>query len=197
MATRSIGRKQNKRKGEQEMTGNDIREYFETHNCYEYFSLQENEENGEIYQEFISGRGGRQAKVRWRNRAMQYNDTVGGLADEGIMFAFTMEDILFANLDKIADWLTNSEEHVLTLSEHMPRWSVGVYYTPDGAEHDVHDYHLRIKRVPKAPLGFLYEYFTCTYPSWDEIKDEYQPPKEVPEEPYINGCKKYKFGTTF
>lgn len=167
------------------MTGNDIREYFKTHDWFKYCLLWEDRESGEIYQAdrcYISI-GGSAAERRWRRTAIKYNATMGGSVDcHGLPTTLAIEEILFESFDKIADWLTNSDTKILKLSKYMPNMNMGIYYTPDGARHATYDYFIWIHRAPKAPLGFVYSMFDCDYPEWEDIKDEYQPPEEIPEE---------------
>lgn len=149
------------------MTSLDIKNYFNTHDWFNYFLLYD-DKDGNIYQDnrsYISVHGGPNAEKRWQRNAMETGENAGGTIDnEGTITNCIIEDILFSNLDKIADWLTNSDKKTLCLSEHLENYNVGVYYTPDGERHYTYDYIFSIKRAPKAPLGFLFCAFSCTYP---------------------------------
>lgn len=149
------------------MTSSDIKNYFNTHDWFKYFLLYD-DRNGNIYQDnrvYISVSGGPNAEKRWQEKAIKTNENYGGTIDnEGTITTCIVEDIFFANLDKIVDWINNGEERMLFLPEHLENYNVAVYYTPDGERHYTYDYGIVLKRAPKAPLGFIFSLFYCDYP---------------------------------
>ena len=150
------------------MTSSDIKNYFNTHDWFKYFLLWE-DTDGYVHQDnrsYISAHGGLNAEKRWQRYAMETKENMGGTIDnEGTTTTCIIEDIFFANLDKVADWLTNENEAILYLSEHLENYNVGVYYTPDGERHYTYDYIFTFHRSKNAPLGFVFGSFSCRWPS--------------------------------
>lgn len=149
------------------MTSLDIKNYFNTHDWLKYFLLYD-DRDGNIYQaerNYICVSGGPNTEKRWKEKAIKTNENYGGTIDnEGTISTYIIADIFFANLDKIVDWLANGTETTLYLSEHLENYNVAVYYTPDGNRHYTYDYEIALKRVPNAPLGFIFSSFSCNYP---------------------------------
>ena len=149
------------------MTSLDIKNYFNTHDWLKYFLLYD-DRDGNIYQaerNYICVSGGPNAEKRWKEKAIKINENVGGTIDnEGTISTYIIADIFFANLDKIVDWLMNGTETTLYLSKYLEQYNVAVYYTPDGNRHYTYDYGIALKRVPQAPLGFIFSSFYGNYP---------------------------------
>lgn len=106
------------------MTSSDIKNYFNTHDWFKYFLLWE-DENGNIHQDnrsYISAHGGVGAEHRWEKMAKKINQNVGGTIDnEGTITTYIVKDILFTNLDKIANWL-QMRQTICCILQHI--WKI-------------------------------------------------------------------------
>ena len=149
------------------MTSLDIKNYFNTHDWFKYFLLWE-DENGNIHQDnrsYISAHGGVGAEHRWEKMAKKTNQNIGGTIDnEGTITTYIIKDILFNNLDKIANWITNETNDMLHITAHLENYNVAIYYTPTGERYYTYDYVLSLQKSQNAPLGFTFCGFSCTWP---------------------------------